>query len=184
MTSAYPFYFAVAATENLKTERVAVFEIDVPDDMLARLYPDEDFIAQIQTVRPGESLLKNTEKVELDLYQQSWKLSLEHLGNVSHKGSISPRHISRLVLIDAAERGDLLMNFGDPTISLLNFRIMRGYYEAFVSWLFGDRRTLPGMLGMDLEQMDEQGGHFRERANFIREMSRDRHGIEVREFDK
>ncbi len=186
LTSAYPFYFAMSATKG--KEKCVIIEVDLPESQEWRLHPDEDFIAQAQARQGDETakgdLLKATKKVDLDQFQHLWDKSLEHLGNVSHRGAIPRGFITRVAVIDVSERKDLMFNFGDPSISIMNFMVMRDTYQGFVSWVFGDRKLLPGMTGMSLQDQERAGGPFKESADATRKMSADRHGIVVTEIGR
>ena len=184
LTSSYAFYFSHCAAKAEGGKGV-VLEIELTDEDTAKLYPDEDFIAQAQEhndkVR-GESrgnLLARTRRVKLEDFKNSWPLSLQHMGNVSFKGVVPVSRIKRYAIIDTSARMDLVMGYGDNCVSIVAFSVMKATYQGFLGWLFGDNRHLPLGMGVNLAQFVEAGGPFAEHAKRIQEQSADRHGIEV-----
>lgn len=186
LTSSYAFYFAHCSVKDLETGKGAVIELELTEADKAKLYPDEDFIAQVQD-RQSDSLhrptlIQRTKRVKLDDFKQSWPLSLQHMGNVSYRGVVPPDRIKRIAVIDTRARMDLVMGYGDNIVSVLAYAVMRPTYEGFTNWLFGDNKLLPtGMGGMDLATLEREGGLWADRAEQVRKQSADRHGIEVRE---
>lgn len=182
LTSSYGFYFAHSAVKDTHGDKGMVLEIELTEEDTRKLYPDEDFIAQAQNHNePGGDLLTKTKNVNLEDFKQSWPLSLKHLGNVCHKGTIPDSRIKRVAIIDTRARMDLVMGFGDNCVSILAYTVMRPTYEGFINWLFGDKKLLPaGVGGMDLETLEREGGLWADRAKHVRQQSADRHGIEVR----
>jgi hypothetical protein len=184
LTSAYGFYFAAAAASASETALATVLEIDMAGADEAKFYPDEDFIGQalndVNSQKKQLDLLTMTRRIKLEPYKSNWGKSLEHMGNVSFKGVIEPSRIKRIATVDINKRRDLQLGYGDNSVSIMAFRVMRPSYQGFLAWLFGDRAILPAMAGASVEDMEKLGGPWAERAEYIRKQSADRSGIEVR----
>jgi hypothetical protein len=146
LTNAYAPFFAIQGTKG--KEKALVLELDLDKIDEDRLYPDEDFIAQAVAMQSGRDLEDVHEEIKesLEEYQQHMMLSLEGLGNCSHKGVISGRAVSRYCLIDCVKRSDLSIMSLDPSISLMNYRFCGEKYRSVISWLFGDRKDF--LLGV------------------------------------
>lgn len=190
LSSSYAFYFAHCSVKELETGKAAVLELELTKADEAKLYPDEDFIAQVQDMKAKKesdslhrpTLIARTQRVKLDDFKQSWPISLQHMGNVSYRGTIPASRIKRIAVIDTKARMDLVMGYGDNIVSVLAYAVMKPTYEGFTNWLFGDNKLLPaGLGGMDLATLEREGGLWAEKAKQVRAQSADRHGIEVRE---
>lgn len=139
LTTAYAPYFAISSCK--KMEKALVLEIDL--DVLDRtdLYPDEDFVAQVLAHQQNSSIedVHDYVRDNLEHFQHCFEDSLNGLGNISHKGIVSPSAVSRYCLIDIKSRSDLGMMCLDPSISIMNYRFCGNRYRSIISWLFGDR---------------------------------------------
>ena len=129
LSSAYAVYFAQQAAGD-EYEPV-VFEVLVDTK---RLYPDEDYLEQITRHDPAWSELHECMSMEeltaffrdnLESYQEHYDDSLYKLGNCCHKGVIKPKAIQRYSVLDNREA----IKHSDPTITLINFRILGGSYR-------------------------------------------------------
>lgn len=139
LTIAYPIYFAINAC-NLKKDKPVVVKIQLDKADFKFLYPDEDFIGQV-LVRQHKDLFKGTSlgditnAVDLEYYKKYWVKSLIGLGNVSHKGIITP---DKIVDWCCVEDKMLLMAGGDPSISVLNFYFCGDRYIGITNSLFNN----------------------------------------------
>ena len=179
LTTAYAPYFAINSCQ--KKEKALVLEIDFSKLDYSKLYPDEDFIAQVLAHQQEKSIEDVHEQVrsELEGYQHHMPDSLEGLGNCSHRGPIPAGAISRYVLIDCETRKDLSMMSLDPSISLMNYRFCGSRYRSIISWLFGDREDFEIGIGdnktyIELLERNEPGYGKR-----IESLFANRSGIEV-----
>lgn len=179
LTTAYAPYFAINSSK--KGEKALILEVDVSKLEDSKLYPDEDFIAQVLAVQEDRPLDEVHEEVRKDLegYQHCLSDSLGGLGNCSYKGVIFPSAISRYVLLDCVQRKDLGMTCLDPCISLMNYKFCGSRYRSIISWLFGDREDFEIGIGDNqsfIELLERtQPGY----GDSIRGVFNDRAGIEV-----
>ena len=188
LSSTYPLYFAAAATDlDAKKAGMAVFEIESKGLDRDRLYPDEDFITQCITHNEGRPLKEVQKEViaKMEGYQHHWNDSLEKMGNVSYHGAIPASAITRYATVDHRIRASLTSDSLNPTITIINHAIKGRYYQDFVKWVFGDRKTLP-----QLEEAKSFEALFRETGSegrkqqeesvkFWKKESRNREGVEV-----
>jgi hypothetical protein len=191
LSSAYPLYFARAATNtDSGAESMVVFEIDVKRVKEGRLYPDEDFIAQALVNNDPdayESLdAAQRHSIEnIEGYRHHWNDSLKRMGNVSHRGRIPVSAITRYVVIDPVSRMEITMAALDPTITTLHYAIKGGFYRNLVEWIFGDREELPQVEDAErferlFRETGSEGARRQKMAvDFWRKESMNRNGVEV-----
>lgn len=163
LTNVYAGYFALCAAGE---ERIgAVFEIDTDALFDADFAPDEDFLAQVAKAQgqyPDETLLEVTahyrEHLSDWLGGPLWEASLNGLGTCAHYGTIPPRAITRYVTFDLRKNPHLAFII-DPTITLMNYKLLAGRYRMYTARLFGDEIVAPQgdfMCG----PADVVGAHF------------------------
>jgi len=180
MTTAYPFYFGMHTAEE--DEKTVVFEVDLDHLAVARLLPDEDFIAQAISRAKNVPLaqIHNMVRDQLENWQDFWQKSIEHLGNVCFKGTIPPQAITRYCLFEAWKRPHLAMRMLDPCISIDNYQFCGEGYRQIVEWMFGDRDLIPtNNTGMSFPSGQEVDMVLQEQQKFWEEESKNRTGIEV-----
>lgn len=150
LTVAYAGYFAMAAADE--GERWGIIEIDTDRLDEDNLRPDEDFLEQAslgQAVKdrfsgallaPSLDMIKRTAWFRKRLWQFAhlWETSIAGLGNCAHEGIIAPAAITRVSFYDPASNPMVTMMAADPTISLMNYRLMSGKYHALTRWFMGD----------------------------------------------
>jgi len=119
LTNAYAFYYAVACSKGSKGAIIQV-NVDAKD-----LYPDEDFIMQINKLSKEETALINLED-----YKHTAMLSLNNLGTVC----IKPDRIT----VTGYREFDIndIIRYSDPSITLMNYRILGGYYKKLTTTWF------------------------------------------------
>jgi len=183
LSTTYPFYFANASIK--KNEKIVVFEIELENLSERFLYPDEDFVSQIlykEQKRPLEDVQKDVIK-NIHEYKSAWELSLLNFGNISYRGIIGPENIERYVLFDWKKRGKLHLDICDPTISIINFKLMSYYYQQMVKWFFGDEKKLPKHLGLKLRKQENESESITrlldKAEKQIKVESKDRTGVEI-----
>lgn len=179
LTSAYPLYFAQAATED--GERLLIVEVERASLDVDLLHPDEDVIAQSISHQLNIDLETAQEQVlaTLERYQHHWEDALNAMGNVAYKGTVEAESITRIARIDLAKLNvHLSMAMMDPMITPLNYRIKGAWYRHFVKWVFGDEPELPQLL--DARWMAEHGmaGSDKHLKAHI-ELNNDRSSIEL-----
>lgn len=153
LTIAYPLHYALAASRG--NERLAVLEINVHRLNPFAFTPDEDFLEQATRTDPefahaGGTMAARTKwfRRRLNDYSHHWELSLKGLGNCCYHGDIPAEAISRVALLNS---GNVLL-FSDPTISLLNYRLLGPYYRSLARALFGDAPE-EGLTPHDLDKL-------------------------------
>jgi len=192
LTSTYPLYFAVCATEK-EDEKFAVFEIDFRRLKTAKLYPDEDFVAQVlyqnEKTRPNVDLETFTQFVrrDIDRWRTKWRGSLDKMGTCAYQGTIPSDAILRYAEIDRPVRPELVFEMMQPSIMPINFAIKGLYYQKFVRWVFGDESELPQLEEakgwLSHPESDERfKASIRQRVDFWTEQSSNRKGIEVHDL--
>lgn len=151
LTTAYVPYYALQAVKNLKKEKIAIVEIET--DLLdeSRLRPDEDFIEQAtrrdETNKAGiigKTMYERTQYIRnhIDEFSNSWKLSVEHLGNCAYKGVIKPAAITRVSVVDISKCRAMCFEAIEPTISLMNYKFCGRQYRMLNKWFMGEKVTV------------------------------------------
>lgn len=179
LTNAYAPFFAIQGAKG--NEKALVLELDLEKIDETRLYPDEDFVAQVIAMQSGRDLedVHDEIKTMLEGYQHCTMMSLDGLGNCSHKGVISGKSVSRYCLIDCVKRPDLSIMSMDPSISLMNYKFCGSKYRSVISWLFGDREDFELGLGGNefyIDMMEKCQPGYRKMAE---DLFANRDGIEV-----
>lgn len=179
LTTAYAPFFALQSG----SDKGLIIEVDCELD---DLYPDEDFIAQVITKQTKSDLHKVHGEVRknLEFYKHHAIDSIHGLGNCCHKGCISTHSISRYVLIDFKERSDLVMQFGDPQISLMNYAILGEKYRSTIAWLFSDRTTFQVGIGSNEEELAIREKFAAGSGDYFHKLFQNRQGIDLVELAK
>ena len=140
LTVAYPFYFAhIAAQEN--NSKAVVIEIDMDFLSEKNLFPDEDFIYQ---ALPEDYKMELSDiREDIDSFQIYFQESLDNLSNFCYRGIVPKESFTRICQVDFDNRTNLWMAVMDPTISILNYRIVGQKYRDITAWFFGDKKELP-----------------------------------------
>jgi len=135
LSNCYAPFFAANAS---KDGRWAIVEVEVDE---CNLLPDEDFLEQasrgthrIQTLSLEERTAEYKE--DLQAYAEHALDSLKHLGTVAHDAFIRRSEITRISLFDHSKNMYMAMMALDPTISLLNHKILGKHYENVTRWFF------------------------------------------------
>lgn len=153
LTSTYPLYFAACAADSEK-DKLVVVEIDFEKLKKGKLYPDEDFIAQVLygqdrdkfNGRSCKATLEDFTKWvrnDIDSWRTRWRLSLEEMGTCAYHGTIPTDAILRYAVVDPAARPMLFFEMIQPTIMPMNYKIKGWFYQMFVRWVFGNEKELP-----------------------------------------
>ena len=148
LTRAYAPYFAMSAAMSYGG-RPVVLEIHLGVLPGSRMRADEDALEQVSRefsagnplYCPVKGMLQRTMwfRKRLDAlsrkYPEIWRASLQILGTCSHKGVIPPRAI-------VAERSfknpsEVIMEWGDPMIHILNYRVLGARYRIKTDQMFG-----------------------------------------------
>ncbi len=117
-----------------------MIEIDLRKLDTNLLYPDEDFLSQIDKART----LKEHRK-KLDDCKMFWDSSLFTLGNCAYKGVIKPEWITRYCIVDfdiASEISEEVSN-GSFEVKIEHYQELKPLITGFTEWFFGDRELLP-----------------------------------------
>ena len=150
-TDSYAPYFAFNASRGTDPS-CAVIEVDSDRLDQDELFPDEDFLEQCS--RGGEGAYPGT-MIQRTLHYRRrqfefcypctdpsseapttwWEASLKHLGTCSHRGPVPPDAITRAVWWPRKDNGSMVMMW-DPTITLMNQRIMGDRYKIMTRKLF------------------------------------------------
>jgi len=151
LTAAYAPYYALQAVKNLKKQKFAIIEIET--DLLdeTKMRPDEDFIEQA-TRRDeknsagisGNTMNERTAYIRnhIDEFSNSWKLSVEHLGNCAYKGVIKKTAITRVSVVEISQCREMCFEAMEPVISLANYRICGAQYRMLNRWFMGEKVTV------------------------------------------
>lgn len=143
LTECYAGYFAFVACRGLG--RFGILEIDTEKLDNSLLVPDEDSLAQYQVQVRGGDLMKLTEYYRklLPTYQgtEMWKTSLKLMGTCGFMGTVPPGAIQRVNVFDARAsevHNAIGLKVADPSITLMNYRILGKYYKELTKVLMGD----------------------------------------------
>ena len=171
LTTVYGPYFSRTAASGGSWES-AIIEIDTDHLLEYKFTPDEDFLAHItgdidkvaqrdralaQKIR-GMNLCERSGYFRAHLfdYQRAWQASVERLGNCCYHGIIPKEAISRVAYYNARPTKHLTyMMAMEPTISPLNYMVMRPKYEALTRWVFGDPVTPDDILGVAAQMVPQ-----------------------------
>lgn len=142
LTNAYPLYFAGSTIKD-PDEDLLILEVNVAMLDPHRLAPDEDFLEQVTRDNPdfagvGAGMKARTRWFRhraLTGFAHHWRDSLAGLGTCAYFSTIPPTAITRWATIPI---NSPLVRASDPTINLMNYRIMGGYYRQLVRRIFGD----------------------------------------------
>ena len=141
LTDAYPLHFAGSAARV--GEPLLIFEVVVQKLHPFSLAPDEDFLEQATRgndnfAAAGDDMKTRTRwfrHCALTEFASHWQDSLRGLGTCTYFGIIPPAAISRWAVVPASCP---LVRMSDPTITLMNYQILGGYYRQLVRRIFGD----------------------------------------------
>lgn len=180
LTSAYAIYFALCASKDGDGPVVLEVETDRLDqDMLV---PDEDLMEQ--GTRGQDDLPKSWTmqrrtcwyRKRLLEYNHAWRVSVENMGNCAYWGTIPPEAITRVATIDGKRQDTLCVMALDPSITIINYRIVGDKYRAMTAWLFGDEFEDPA-TDAAIKQMQNRPEYYRTLREILTECGRD--GITV-----
>lgn len=141
LTEGYALHFALQAGKSLGD--LAIVEVDTNRLYTSNLLPDEDAIEQSN--RGKDSLPDTWNMKKRTLYYRKCLLryagqhhvSIKALGTCCHIGTIPVAAITRTATLDL--NNNMAMRFAcDPTISLINYQIMGGFYRQFTRHIFDD----------------------------------------------
>lgn len=190
LTRLYAGYFGLAIMdEDRDDERIAILEIDT--DLLhpTALYPDEDYIEQaLRNSKPADvtgwmkpivKLMNDADDMgsrtaivrrNIEKFRTTWHVSLDRLGNMSHKGQIPLHAVTRISFWNPRDNTNVWFALSDPTITVANAQICGEKYEELTKWLMGDKLDIDrytawsggmGSLGFmskeECEEMFNQG---------------------------
>lgn len=149
LTEAYALHYALCATDPGNGDRLAILEIDADTINEPLLAPDEDFLEQATRLQQGSHLAPIDKPMKyrtrwyrkrLAGFQSYWRDSLSGLGNCTYHGTIPPRAIKRVAMLDQKTNADLIWMAGlDPQISLMNYRIVGAKYRNSIKRLFKEQ---------------------------------------------
>jgi hypothetical protein len=147
LTTAYAPYYAIHAVDETKGEKISIIEIET--DLLdeSKMRPDEDFIEQATRndennnagIR-GKTMNERVEYIRnhIDEFSSSWKLSVEHLGNCAYNGVITGNAITKVSVVDISKCRAMSFEAGEPTITLMNYKICGQQYRMLTRWFMGE----------------------------------------------
>lgn len=149
LTNAYALHFAIVAAKE--EEDLLVVEVDTDKSVWVsmNMVPDEDFLEQISRKvgpapldKPMAYRTRWYRKRQLDFWHH-WQESVNHLGTAGHYGPIPLRAITRYAVIPRERSAELTMAGMDPSITLMNYRIVGPRYRNWMRWTFGDELVTP-----------------------------------------
>ena len=167
LTDSYAPYFAFNASRGSKP-LCAVVEVDTDKLDQDKFFPDEDYLEQV-----GRRIdhVKGTMSQRTLHYRKvacgdhgiiskrtmrfaDWRDSLAGLGTCAYYGVVPPQAITRIVSWPVTGNGFMCFVW-DPTITLINQKIMGDRYRALTAKLFGDEPTI------EMSEFDRRGiDHF------------------------
>lgn len=169
LTDAYAFYFSLMSVNNSSTnESAVVLEIDTNKLNNKKFVADEDALEQASRLsKEGDGLPKNWGMNERTIhyrnmapeyakvgYGHDW--SLKVLGTCGYRGKIPLSAITRVAIIDWKENKELSWTFLDPTITLMNYKIVGAKYRAYSKHIFNDSPSNEDIAFLEMMQMPFQ----------------------------
>ncbi len=179
LTDAYAMYFSYQCVENDETtgkrDKAVIIEIDTNQLNHKKFVADEDALEQVSRNVPGGDGLPTTMSMEERTihyrnmakkyaevgYGHEW--SLQALGTCGYRDKIPLKAITRVAIIDLEKQKQLSV-FLDPSIAIMNYRIVGAKYRALSTMIFGDEPKPEDMdflkqlhMNMDLENFNRDG---------------------------
>lgn len=168
LTNAYALHFCMNSVGHSDKEKsYAIIEVDTDHLHPLKFAPDEDFLEQVSRRDPsfekrlsGKTMEGRTlyfRKRMHSEYRSFWALSLEKLGNCAYFGTIPIAAVSRVALVPC---GHEICRASDPTITLLNYHLLGGFYRNLMRVIFGDLDKLesdPFQRSAPLVEIDRTG---------------------------
>jgi hypothetical protein len=134
LSDAYPAYFAWNAADDYAD--LVLVKVDVAEDLL---YPDEDFIAFLLSMKAPESQIDLISTIDPAEYQPHWNESLRYNGTVATP-LVPVERILDHRTIPATDTELILAIGGDSMPTVLNYRQMGSRYRTCVETFFDDGR--------------------------------------------
>lgn len=157
LTNSYAIHYAQAAADT--SEQLLILEIETARIDQSRFTPDEDFLEQSSrkqpvsdangnVLLPGLTMKKRTLWFRNRLLQFAhlWEDSIRLLGNCCYHGVVPPRAFTRYALLPSTSA---IAFMSDPTITLLNYHIMGGFYRELTKYVFGEDIDMKAALFPD-----------------------------------
>lgn len=178
LSLAYAPYYAANATTH--TDRMAIIEVDTSKLDHGKLFPDEDYIEQCLRVAPkalkefrmeNATLKKRAVFVRRNMHKwrELWQGSLEHFGNLCHKGSIPTDAITRIVAYKYQDNPAAAFMTTEPTITIQNYQFCGKQYRALTKFFIGDE-VLPEMFLMPMPDQMKQEPQYLESLERMKAM--------------
>lgn len=139
LTNSYAHYYASCAVKG--NGDLAIVRIDTEKLDLALFCADEDPIAQVWVNKPdknpkGLDLIKLTEEVRAEIEFFEAEVSMGLLGTCAYLGAIPPEAIDSVVTMTMKANSELVWAGYDPTISIMNYRIIGHKYRNLMEVIF------------------------------------------------
>lgn len=162
LTDAYALHFGAAAMRP-KDEAFAVLEIDLAQLRLSRMAPDEDYLEQSSRKSPefaasGKTMEERTRWFRSRAHREfayCWGDSLRALGTCAYYDPTPPQAIRRWARVELKSP---IRRASDPTITLMNYKLVGGYYRQLMRHVFGDELDLTPQA---LETMADRAEYLR-----------------------
>lgn len=141
LSNAYALYFAHAALKDSEDHsRLMVLEIDDAKLQPSLLCADEDALEQMGRGRddlPKKwDMKKRNEYYKTQIEHVPASVSLSAIGNCTYLGTIPTNAINRVALIEQSVYYEMMMRGYDPTITVINYRILGERYKEASKWIF------------------------------------------------
>lgn len=149
LTTAYAPYYALQAVNEGENIAIVEIETDLLDE--SKFRPDEDFIEQVTRKDEknsagiiGKTMNERTKYIRnhIDEFSNSWKLSVEHLGNCGYKGIITGKAITRVSVVDISKCLSMCSEVLEAVITLANFSVCGAQYRMMTRWFMGEPVTV------------------------------------------
>lgn len=174
LSTAYAPYFAMINN----SDKAVILEIEIDELDQDKLFPDEDGIAQALSQQEKVPLDEVHDQVKdnLEFYQHLAMASIDLIGNICYQGTIKPEQIKRYTTIEFNKRTELTMICGDPSISVMNYKLCGNKYRTFTEWLMGDRPDFD-IHGFGAEYSEFLYQQFPPQREQMQKMFNDRTGL-------
>lgn len=179
LTDAYAMYFSYQCTDQNENtglmDKAVILEIDSTVLNQKKFVADEDALEQTSRNVPGGDGLPTSMSMEDRTihyrkmakryaevgYGHEW--SLKALGTCGYKDKIPLKAITRVAIIDLTKQKQLSV-FLDPSISIMNYRIVGAKYRALNALIFGNEPKPEDMdflkqlhMNIDIDNFNRDG---------------------------
>lgn len=149
LTDAYAMHFGLSAVNNTgdKFDDAVIIELDT-GTLTGHLVPDEDALEQYARksddgLPEDWDIMRRTQHYKRLVREFAssgidYEWSLKTLGTCGHIGVISPKHFTRVAIIDIKAESKLSWMYMNCQVSVMNYRFLGPHYRRVSKAIFGE----------------------------------------------